>query len=97
MVPHVSLFVYMGLQKCGVVVVGGGGGGDFWGDYSSLTAALIDLIFGKHTPIKSIGVVDYMNLNFEVIKGHLWEIFTKTSDVSRSFWIVKTFFSFTVN
>ena len=45
------------------------------GDYSSLTAALIDLIFGMHTPIRSIGVVGYMNLTFEVIKGHLWEIF----------------------
>ena len=44
------------------------------GDYSSLTAALIDLIFGMHTPIRSIGVVGYMNLTFEVIKGHLWEI-----------------------
>ena len=41
------------------------------GDYSSLTAALIDLIFGMHTPIRSIGVVGYMNLTFEVIKGHL--------------------------
>ena len=39
-------------------------------DYSSLTAALIDLIFGMHTPIRSIGVVGYMNLTFEVIKGH---------------------------
>ena len=44
-------------------------------DYSSLTAALIDLIFCMHTPIRSIGVVGYMNLTFEVIKGHLWEIF----------------------
>ena len=44
-------------------------------DYSSLTAAPIDLIFGMHTPIRSIGVVGYMNLTFEVIKGHLWEIF----------------------
>ena len=44
------------------------------GDYSSLTVALIDLIFGMHTPIRSIGVVGYMNLTFEVIKGHLWEI-----------------------
>ena len=40
------------------------------GDYSSLTAALIDLIFCMHTPIRSIGVVGYMNLTFEVIKGH---------------------------
>ena len=40
------------------------------GDYFSLTAALIDLIFGMHTPIRSIGVVGYMNLTFEVIKGH---------------------------
>ena len=64
------------------------------GEYSSLTAALIDLIFGMHTPIRSIGVVGYMNLTFEVIKGHLWEIFTKTSDVSRSFWTVETFFFF---
>ena len=43
------------------------------GDYSSLTAALIDLIFGMHTRIRSIGVVGYINLTFEVIKGHLWE------------------------
>jgi len=40
------------------------------GDYSSLTAALIDLIFCMHTPIRSIGVVGYINLTFEVIKGH---------------------------
>ena len=60
----------MGLEKCGVVVVGGNRGGD----YSSLTAALIDLIFGMHTPIRSIGVIGYINLTFEVIKGHLWEI-----------------------
>ena len=73
MVPHVSSFVYMGLQKCGVVV---GGGGRFQGgDYSSLTAALINLIFCMHTHIRSIGVIGYMNLTFEVIKGHLWEIF----------------------
>ena len=44
------------------------------GDYSSLTAALIDLIFGMHTHIRSIGVIGYINLTFEVIKGHLWEI-----------------------
>ena len=62
------------------------------GDYSSLTAALIDLIFGMHTPIRSIGVVGYMNLTFEVIKGHLWEIFPKTSDDTRSYWTVETFF-----
>ena len=57
----------MGLQNCGVVVVVGG---DQGGDYSSLTTALIDLIFGMHTPIRSISVVGYMNLTFEVIKGH---------------------------
>ena len=73
MVPHVSSFIYMGLQKCGVVVVVGGNRG---GDYSSLTAALINLIFGMHTPISSIGVVGSMNLNFEVIKCNLWEIFS---------------------
>ena len=39
------------------------------------TKLLIDLIFGMHTPIRSIDVVGYMNLTFEVIKGHLWEIF----------------------
>ena len=55
------------------------------GDYSSLTAALIDLIFGMHTHIRSIGVIGYINLTFEVIKGHLWEIFPKTSDDTRSF------------
>ena len=64
------------------------------GDNSSLTAALIDLIFGMQTPIRSIGVVGYMNLTFEVIKGHLWEIFTKTSDDTRSFKKVETFFFF---
>ena len=45
-------------------------------DYSSLTAALLDLIFGMHSPIRSIGVIGYMNLTFEVIKGNLWEIFS---------------------
>ena len=69
MVPHVSSFVYMGLQKWGGLV-----GAISRGDYSSLTAALIDLIFCMHTHIRSIGVIGYINLTFEVIKGHLWEI-----------------------
>ena len=55
------------------------------GDYSSLTAALIDLIFGMHTLIRSIGVIGYMNLTFEVIKDHLWEIFNKTYFSAKSF------------
>ena len=40
-----------------------------------------------HTRIRSIGVVGYINLTFEVIKGHLWNIFNKTYFSAKSFFL----------
>ena len=67
MCPHSFTWVCKSVEASSSAVISGG-------DYSSLTAALIDLIFCMHTHIRSIGVIGYINLTFEVIKGHLWEI-----------------------
>ena len=62
MCPHSFTWVCKSVEASSALI---------WGrDYSSLTAALIDLIFCMHTHIRSIGVIGYINLTFEVIKGH---------------------------
>ena len=48
--------------------------------YAGLTAEMINMKFGMHTHIWSACAIGYMNLNFEVFKGHfrsnkfLWQI-----------------------